>query len=65
MRTYNCPRLYVKDMEIDFLATLEQNFRSALAPPPPPPWQISGYAPEKLWIIIIRILIKSIKSKQL
>ena len=25
MRTYTCPRLYVKDMKIDFLATLEKN----------------------------------------
>ena len=35
-----CSRLYVKNMKIDFLATLEKNLRSA-----PTPWQIPGYAP--------------------
>ena len=43
MRTYTCPRLYVKDMEIELLSTLEKNVRIA---PPPPHWQIPGYTPE-------------------
>ena len=28
MRTYTCPRMYFKDMEIDFLATFEKMWRS-------------------------------------
>ena len=39
-----CPRLYVKDMEIDFLAALEKNFRS-----PAPPRQIPGWIHARTW----------------
>ena len=35
------PWLYAKDMEIDILATLVENFEKC-----PPPWPIPGYAPD-------------------
>ena len=41
MRIDTVPWLYAKDMEIDILTTLEENFEKC-----PPPWPFPEYAPE-------------------
>ena len=42
MVAQNCPRLYIKNMEIDFLETFEGNIEKCA----PNSWQIPGYVPD-------------------